>query len=168
MRLAVWAAVVGLVGVLIGIGGTTLNYRLQSRDKAEADYKADYRAQLRSACVTHASNLSRYESAAQRAGADSGNTDKRAALDDIRDETRVSTELVRLLANSIALQEAARLALRHVYAVSEVSHGRPDPRAEEYHQVRPYARFRDEFKKFLIESRRELGLENPEDVFALP
>ena len=87
----------------------------------------------------------------------------------LRHAAGVSMEQVRLSSNSSEVQRKARMALRQAYAVMITAAGQPDPRAADHPQgPPPDERFESAFREFLVESRRELGLDHPDDVFAMP
>lgn len=156
---------VGLIAagsVVVGSGLTFLTERWKGRSQRLEEREAGYREHLRAACATHASNLTHYVWLARSAGAD---TSQRAEVARMQHESRVSIEMIRLLSKSVTLQEAGRMALRHAYAISETSMGRPDPRPD---GQTPSKRFDEEFKKFLVAAREELGIPNAPDVFAAP
>jgi hypothetical protein len=155
-------ALIAVGGVALGATITYANEWRKARFRSKDAYQAEYRQELRAACATHASNLVQYVSAAREAGPNA-NPDQRAEIDRLQNQSRVSTEVIRLLASSSPLQEAGRLALRHAWAIKETAAGRTDPRPD---TRRPSKRFDDEFRNFLVEARRELGLNNPEDVYA--
>lgn len=164
----VQAALVAILGTILGVIATALFDRLKAKDQSAAT-----RAQhLRDVCAMHASNLSRYRAQARLEG-----KRPRAAVEyqpsnafvTARADAAVSMELLRLTSGSIVVQEQARLALRHAYAIWQTSIGRPDPRGNEYPPNQtPEVRFAAAFKQFLIESRRELGEPHPEAVYGEP
>ncbi|MDT7729203.1 MAG: hypothetical protein QOI21_5779 [Actinomycetota bacterium] len=85
-------------------------------------------------------------------------------LDEKHAELRGLSEQVRLLGSS-ELQEAARLVIHHCYAVRATAEGQPDARAKDYADP-PEKRMKDAIRAFLIASRRQLGVGNPQDVNA--
>jgi hypothetical protein len=170
-------AVLGtLVGAVVGVLGTRSTETRKATEQRAAQSEATYREQLRLACSTHASNLTSYlwvarEEGRAYAAGNPGTADyvPSADLGKLRHAARVSMEQVRLLSNSSEVQQKGRMALKHAYAVMVEAAGQPDPRAGDYPQgPSPSRRFETAFREFLIESRRELGLANPEDVFAEP
>lgn len=160
-----------VVGSILGFFGNRYAEKTKAQAQQTHDDTARYREQLRTACSTHASNLTSYVWAARSvaAASQSGNQTAQDDLPRFRHAARVSLEQVRLLSNAEAVQKQARLAVRHAYAVMETAAGRPGPRAADYpNGPKASQRFNTAFREFLVESRRELGLSNPEDVFPEP
>jgi hypothetical protein len=172
----IWSALIAASCVLAGMFATRGIEVWKAKYQQSTEAEATYREQLRVACSTHASNLTAYVQAALEEGrahaaiiAPPSMYVPSPDLGKLRQAARVSNEQVRLLSNSLEVQRKARLAMRHAYAVMLTAGGLPDPRASEYPQgSRPYKRFELAFHEFLVESRRELGLANPDDVFAEP
>jgi len=78
-------------------------------------------------------------------------------------ELRASSEQLRLVANA-ETQGAARLVVRHAYAVRQVAVGRVDKRASEYDSVSPAVRCTQALNVFYVAARKNLGVKNPLDV----
>jgi hypothetical protein len=68
------------------------------------------------------------------------------------------------LSGSKELQKAAKMVVRHGYALRLVAEGRPDPRATEFPGRAPRERFVVELTNFYIAARRQLGVRNPEEM----
>ena len=85
----------------------------------------------------------------------------------MHEEARTGYERIRLLSDSIKVQEAGRFALRHAYAMWQVAQGKEDPRQDEY-SLAPRPRFEAQLQVFYAEVRRELGLNRPDDVMPEP
>jgi len=77
----------------------------------------------------------------------------------------VGCEQLRLLLDDKSTQRAARLALRHAYAVWVTAQSGVDPREAESKGKRPEKRLREELTKLYVGVRTELGVEHPTDVF---
>lgn len=90
-----------------------------------------------------------------------------AALDDrlsaMHEEARTGYERIRLLSDSMHVQEAGRFALRHAFAVWQEAKGEGDPREGQF-ALPPRRRFEQQLDKFYVEVRLELGRNRPEDV----
>jgi hypothetical protein len=84
------------------------------------------------------------------------------------DDARVEVERLRLLIESRATQEAARMALRHLWAVWHLAEHGTDPRANEFPDETPRFRLRKALIELYIGVRREIGSKYPQDVFADP
>ncbi|MEV5570618.1 hypothetical protein AB0L06_11245 [Spirillospora sp. NPDC052269] len=83
-------------------------------------------------------------------------------LEDDCKELPLLVEQIRLLGTK-DLQVAARLMLRHAYAVRLEARGEKDPRADEYSK-NPYERLVDAVQRFRIEARKQLRVESPEEI----
>lgn len=91
--------------------------------------------------------------------------DRDAVLREIEADHRelpLLVEQIRLLGTR-ELQVAARLMLRHTYAVMAETRGDPDPRAGEF-EAAPYDRLVDAVQRFRVEARRQLRVDTPEEV----
>jgi hypothetical protein len=74
---------------------------------------------------------------------------------------------LRLLSNSLALQEAARYSLRHVWAVWKLAEDGIDPRRQDYDEP-PGKRLDNCLEEFYREVRRELQLESADAIYPEP
>jgi hypothetical protein len=81
------------------------------------------------------------------------------------DEARAGCERLRILVSSSDTQRAARMALRHTYAIWKLAETGSDPRAAQYPEKLPAQRLREELTKLYRGVRRELGVLQPDDVF---
>ncbi|WP_157429618.1 hypothetical protein [Actinomadura oligospora] len=91
--------------------------------------------------------------------------DKDVVLSEMEDDYQrlpLLVEQIRLLGTR-DLQVAARLMLRHAYAVRLEARGEPDPRADEYSKI-PYERLVDAVQQFRVEARKQLRVETPEEI----
>ena len=154
---------------LIGAGGAVLGalaaggaaVAVEGR-RSRAGRLEAHRHEIRSVCSQFTSAIARVRSnsynlkrdaAAERAGL--------AALE----EARVGCEQLRLLLDDKSTQRAARLALRHAYAVWMTAQHGVDPREAESKGKKPEKRLREELTKLYVGVRTELGVEHPADVF---
>jgi hypothetical protein len=87
------------------------------------------------------------------------------AINEVLDQARVECERLRILLDHKDVQEAARLALRHIYAVWMVERDGVDPRAAEYRGQSPSDRLRSALTTLYIGVRAQAGVERPEEVF---
>jgi hypothetical protein len=81
------------------------------------------------------------------------------------DEARAGCERLRILLTEMETQRAARLALRHAYAIWKTAETGVDPRAAQYPDKNPHVRLREELTHLYVGVRRELGVSQPENVF---
>jgi hypothetical protein len=84
------------------------------------------------------------------------------------EDARVECERLRLLIDASDTQRAARMVVRHLYAVWKLGLDGVDPRAERYPDDPPHARLRRELTILYVGVRRETGSSTPEDVFEDP
>jgi hypothetical protein len=68
------------------------------------------------------------------------------------------------LLGSKQLQQAAREVEHHAWWVREVHEGREDALADYYMGTHPEERLRDATRRLLTEARRQLGVQDPDDV----
>lgn len=87
----------------------------------------------------------------------------RAALE----EARVSCERLRILLDDKEAQQAARLALRHAYAVLKRAQTGKDPRADQFSDE-PNVRLRKQLTLLYSGVRSELGMAHPDAVYEDP
>jgi hypothetical protein len=156
------AGIIGAGAALSGAtlaGGTSLAIeRLRARESA----REAHRGELRSACSEFTSAIARVRSNSYHLNHD---TAAKKALLSALEEARVGCERLRILLSDKATQQAARMVLRHTYAVWKLAEDGADPRAAEYPGKEPEVRLREELTHLYVGVRRELGLANPEDVF---
>jgi hypothetical protein len=88
-------------------------------------------------------------------------------LSSLQREARARYETLRLL-GSRETQRAGRMALRHAWAMWRQAETGDDPRSDEYRGDPPWRRYHRELLALLISIRRDLGLPDPDDVFAEP
>jgi hypothetical protein len=81
------------------------------------------------------------------------------------EEARVECERLRLLVEAKETQRAARMAIRHLWAVWHLATKGTNPRADEYPGVEPYQRLREALTQLYVGVRRETGSLHPTDVF---
>ena len=130
------------------------------RSKAAAE--AARREELLTACADFSASVVLVRSYSYRLDTDQ---DVSAKLEEALDHARVACERLRLLVRAPNVQKAARLALRHAYAVWKEAADGVDPRSIEYPGVGPNARLRNALTELYVGVRRETGMPAPEDVF---
>ena len=152
----------GLIALIAGaVGAFGTLFTEGQRQRAAA--KEQHRDRLRDACADFSSVLVRMTHLAWRltkAPTDSAIDERLAAM---HEEARTGYERIRLLSDSVHVQEAGRFALRHAYAVWQEAKGEGDPRQGQF-GLPPRRRFEEQLEKFYVEVRRELGRTKPEDV----
>lgn len=164
------AAAIGATAALFGAGvagGVTL--KVEKR-RSDASLREARRDELLRTCSAFTGAIARIRSYSYRLPKDgSGNSSITEALDKAGDETfdeaRIECERLRLLLESKDAQEAARLALRHVYAVWVLARDGVDPRKDEYPGQSPHKRLRQELTRLYREVRAETGASLPDNVF---
>ncbi|HYN92828.1 MAG TPA: hypothetical protein VES42_03155 [Pilimelia sp.] len=68
------------------------------------------------------------------------------------------------LLGDVRVQRAARMVIRHAWAVMRVAQGDEDPRAAEYAGVPPHTRLSDALHDFIRASRAQLRVNDPETI----
>lgn len=147
-----------LLGAVVGGGAALLVEGL----RAKGNLRQSRRDALLSACTEFTAAIARVKSRSQ---ALVGNPGDSAAIQAAMEEARVGCERLRLLASDRATQRAARLTLRHAYAVWRLAETGTDPRLSEYPETPPHARLRQSLSDLYVGVRKELAVEHPEDVF---
>lgn len=151
-------AAAGVIGAGVGGGATLLVGRIGALEQA----REAHRTELRNCCSEFTAAIARARSNSYSIPDNKGADD--AAFKALED-ARVSGERLRLLSSDKRTQKAARLAIRHVYAVIRQAQTGIDPRADEFPGRGPHKRLREELTTLYIGVRRELGISNPEAVF---
>lgn len=157
-------AIIAAGGVIAGSVLTFAFDFIRGRSQRRYEDQAEYRRSLRDASADLAASLTTYTWTAANVGS-SPTQGQRAEIDQLHQQARIAYERVRLLSDSVEVQEHGRMALRHAYAIKEVAAGRADPRPD---GVRPRDRFDAAFTAFLESVRCELGMANPGNLFYLP
>ncbi|WP_426503864.1 hypothetical protein ACPPVO_40445 [Dactylosporangium sp. McL0621] len=155
----VGSAIVALSGTVIG-AGLTLAMELV---RARIGDRASRRNALLASCSSFTAAVARMRSLCAELDVDPANRE-RARLQ--LEEIRVECERLRLLLDDRTTQRAARLALRHVYAVWQLAAEGVDLRAEQYPGQAPNERLRAALTDLYVGVRRETGSRAPEAVFA--
>jgi hypothetical protein len=70
------------------------------------------------------------------------------------------------LVGNVRVQRAARMLIRHAWAVMRVAQGHEDPRAAEFAGKSPGTRLSDTLQEFIRASRVQLRVEDPENIAA--
>lgn len=156
----------GAIAVIAGAVGAVSSLLTEDR-RQRASAKLAHRERLRDACGDFSATLTRIRHLAWRlreAHPDPALLDRITAM---HEEARTGYERVRLLSESLPVQEEGRLALRHSFALWQVAQGKEDQRGGEF-VAPPRERFEAELTRFYIEVRRELGLARPEEVMVEP
>jgi hypothetical protein len=156
------AAIFALLGTVIGATVTLLAERL----RAQAETDRQRLVALRSACSEFSTTLIRIRHLSLRirdGAVDSA--DLEARIRGLYEDAWGNFERVRLLSNSATTQKAGRYAIRHAWAVWQIAATGKDPRGEEYPNDPPLDRFNRALHDLHIESRRELGMKQPDAVF---
>lgn len=158
--------IAGIIGASAALAGVFLTgvftYAVERRRGREASREA-HRQELRSACSDFTSAIARVRSKSYALKDDPA---ARSSLLSALDDARVDCERLRLLVSEKGTQEAARLSLRHAYAVWKLAETGVDPRSAEYPGRSPHKRLRDELTRLYVGVRTELNVPQPEDVFA--
>jgi hypothetical protein len=155
---AAFGATAALLGAVVG-GGANLLVEHKRARQARRDL---LRNDLLKTCSEFTGAVTRVRSLSHRVKTNPGVDD---AISDALDQARVECERLRLLLRSTDTQMAARLALRHVYAVWKYEKDGVDPRANDYPGQGPYQRLRAALTKLYVGVREETGAEAPQDVF---
>ncbi|MFC5185905.1 hypothetical protein [Actinomadura harenae] len=146
-------------GALIGFVPAYLMERRREREALRKRWDEPMH-QLCSETVVRVRKILHGRNRVKHAGAD-----RDAVLHEMEDEyheLRLLVEQIRLLGTR-DLQVAARMMLRHSYAVLAETREEPDPRADEYAEP-PYERLVDAVQRFRIEARKQLSVETPEEI----
>jgi alkylation response protein AidB-like acyl-CoA dehydrogenase len=151
------AAAAALIGAVVVAGVTLAVERLRAR----AADRASRRDALLSACTNFMAAVARTRSLCYDLDQPEAKKRVHAQLE----EARVECERLRLLADSSETQKAARMALRHLWAVWHLAEHGTDPRADQFPDARPWKRLRTELTALYVGVRRETGSSHPEDVF---
>ena len=160
------AAILALIGVVIGTSGTLLVEYVRGRSMS----RETRRDSLRTAAAEFVAGVAQTVIlSAHLAGA----TDQRSRalvveqLQDQQRENRAMYEAVRLVLEDHDTQRAGRLAIRHANAVWKQIETGADPRGAEYLDP-PIVRYNGELRAFLIGVRRQLGVRLADNVFEEP
>jgi hypothetical protein len=155
-------AIFALAGALVGVLGTVLTELIRSR-REELRFR---REALRITCADFISAITKVRVMAFDVQRHELDDDLKARIRELHGDARIHYERLRLLTESRRAQEAARYALRHAWSLILRSEGRP-PRPEEGDRG-ALALLYDSLSILLAETRRELGVARPDDVFAEP
>jgi hypothetical protein len=156
-------------GVLIGAGtalagtgvGAAVSLAVEGvRSKAAA--RASRRDALLVACSSFTAAVARTRSQCHRL---SERPEEQVRVRGSLEDSRVECERLRLLVDDKQTQRAARLALRHLYAVWHLAERGSDPRADQYPDESPDTRLRRELTALYVGVRRETGSPSPDEVF---
>ncbi|MEV4253614.1 hypothetical protein AB0J52_10650 [Spirillospora sp. NPDC049652] len=146
-------------GALIGFVPTYLMERRREREALRKRWDEPMH-QLCSETAVRVRKILHGRNQVKHAGADRDSVLRE--MEDDYHELRLLVEQIRLLGTR-DLQLAARLMLRHAYAVLAETRDEADPRADEYSKA-PYERLVGSVHQFRIEARKQLRVETPEDV----
>lgn len=156
------AALIGGGAAIAGALAAGLTSLAVERQRATASGLEAQRQELREACSHFTAAIARIRSNSHNLSQDpTADSAIRTALED----ARVGCERLRILLNHREHQKAARLVLRHAYAVWKQAETGIDPRAEEYPNHEPHERLRKQLTALYVGVRQELGLTSPGDVF---
>ena len=151
-------------GALTALAGTALGGMVAlgvELVKGRNDERADRRNALLRSCSDFTAHLTRIRSLCYNLDGPGNRARVQTAIED----ARVECERLRLLLESKQTQEAARMAVRHIYAVWSLADKGADPRADEYPGTSPSSRLRESLTAVYIGVRRETGSRHPEQVF---
>jgi hypothetical protein len=149
-----------LAGAVLGIAAATLA-------NIVGFYRADrkeVRDLVRSICVSFIAEIMKARQASIRLY-DEGSRQSRedeqeiSALNTALAEGQALYEKLRLTADSMELQEAARLCLHHVYWLSRVGLGTHTDWTEQHDALWEW------LEKLHVRARRELGIKHPENIY---
>jgi hypothetical protein len=161
MNPAVIGAATTLLGTVVGAGVAVAIEWLKART---AD-RAARRDALLNACSSFTAAVARARSLCYQFN------ERPEAKDEVHvhmNDARADCERLRLLIETKETQEAARMAVRHLYAVWKLAVTGVDPRAADWPGTTPSSRLRASLTQLYIGVRRETGSDNPEDVFEEP
>ena len=153
-----------LAGGFIALSGTALG-GLVALSVEWLRGKNDVRAARRDALLRSCSDLTASLTRARSMSYSLATPGHKERAWDAIGDARVECERLRLLLESKQTQEAARMALRHIYAVVKEAESGVDPRAAQYPGTTPHSRLRQSLTDLYVGVRRETGARNPEDVF---
>lgn len=160
---------IALLGAGAALAGAWVGSRTSiavEKRRAEGAAAEAHRATLRAACSDFTAAIARVRSHSYGlTGVPTDDEPLLRALAAALDEARAGCERLRILVSDSDTQRAARLALRHAYAVWKVAETGLDPRAAQYPGEDPHARLRTELTRLYVGVRRELGVAQPDDVF---
>lgn len=156
------AGAVGASAALLGGGLASGTALWVERQRTREIAREARRQELQSACAEFTAAIACVRSNSYLLH-DDATAEK--ALNAAMEEARVGCERLRILLSDKTAQQAARLALRHAYAVRKAAETGTDPRADEYPGKKPNVRLREELTRLYVGVRTELGVAHPEDVF---
>jgi hypothetical protein len=155
---AIWVGTATtLLGAVIGSGVTLATEAIRARG-ARRERRDEA---LLTACAEFAAGVARLRSTSyglRERPADHARAE--AYLED----ARVGCERLRLLLEAKDGQLAARLALRHLYAVWQVGLGQEDPRASQYPGRSPEVRLRSALNDLYVAVRLQIGSRAPGEL----
>jgi hypothetical protein len=156
----VGAGLIGAGAAIVGGGVAGAVSFVVERERSQAAGVETRRAALRSACSDFTAAIARVRHQSYSLPAD---LDAQRLLVQAFEEARIGCERLRILIISRTTQRAARLALRHAYAVWKLAETGVDPRAAIYPDETPHQRLRKELTVLYVGVRQELGVPNPEE-----
>jgi non-ribosomal peptide synthetase component F len=156
-------AIFALVGVALGSLTTVAIELMRSR----AESRREVREALRVAAATFTTTLAQIDLQSSAVREPDRREAALARLPDLQVQARGQYETLRLLLTQESTQRAARLVLRHSWAMWRQAETGEDPRGHEYSED-PWTRYHRELRQLLIGVRTELGIENASDVYAEP
>lgn len=144
---------------MIGLGPTYLNERRKERRELSTRWDAP----LYELSVEFASTVRvfRYRVSGMKGVQDP--IAYRERCEDERQRLLSLLEQIRLV-GSVRVQRAARMVVRHSWAVLHVAEGHEDHRAAEFEGVPPETRLTDSLHEFIRAVRAQLRVEDPEHI----
>lgn len=157
-----WATLVTLLsGVLVGL---VPNYLMERRKERHA-LRTRWDMSLYTLSVEFTSATQRFRRAVEHLKEAPEALDHRKIVHEERQRMSLLLTQLRLVAN-VRVQRAARMVIRHSYAVMKVEEGHEDPRAAEFDNVPATTRLNDSLHEFIRASRVQLRVEDPEHIAA--
>jgi hypothetical protein len=161
MNPAVIGAATTLLGTIAG-GGVAITLEFV---KARTADRAARRDALLNACSNFTASVARARSLCYQFNE---RPEAKAEVNVHMNDARADCERLRLLIEAKEAQEAARMVVRHLYAIWKHADTGVDPRAAQYPGTTPSSRLRGSLTQLYIGVRREIGSDNPKDVFEEP
>jgi hypothetical protein len=157
-----WATLVTLLsGVLVGF---IPNYLVERRKERHA-LRTRWDTSLYTLSIEFTSATQRFRRAVEQPRESSDALDHRKVVDEERRQMSSLLAQLRLVGN-VRVQRAARMVIRHAYAVMKVEEGHEDPRGAEFDNLPPATRLNDALHEFIRASRVQLRVEDPEHIAA--
>jgi len=161
MNPAVIGAATTLLGTIVG-GGLAVTLEFV---KARTADRAARRDALLNACSSFTAAVARAQALCYQFNE---RPEAKGEVHVYMNDARADCERLRLLIEAKETQEAARMAVRHLYAIWKRAITGVDPRAADYPGTTPSSRLRASLTQLYIGVRKETGSDNPEDVFEEP